>query len=234
MQAKKIEIAKTAEAVKILSNLREMVGDESFAKALGIVTSARPISYCDFPTAKPNEDIPVLKMGRLTVTTKITQLGEKYTNVVREEGALIIPIQFDSNGTPNIILLRQFRGATCQTFTELPAGIKDKGEESISTAIRELREETGYNVKNINQLPSLIYSGPGFTTDRQRVYLAEVEGTPKTQINHDDSKSITEVIKIPLEKAGKIIQEGKMPEDNKIDTKTAFGILFAYNKLLRK
>jgi ADP-ribose pyrophosphatase len=44
-----------------------------------------------------------------------------------------------------IVLVEQFRPARETVTLELPGGLVDAGEEAIVTALRELREETGYD-----------------------------------------------------------------------------------------
>lgn len=48
--------------------------------------------------------------------------------------------------TPNgdIVLVRQFRPAVEAVTLELPAGLVDAGDTAEATAVRELREETGF------------------------------------------------------------------------------------------
>ncbi len=45
-----------------------------------------------------------------------------------------------------IILVRMYKPGAAKVVTELPTGLVDKGENPKATAIRELREETGYVV----------------------------------------------------------------------------------------
>lgn len=67
---------------------------------------------------------------------------------IQHPGAvMIIPLVQRDDGTTGVILERQFRYPLGKTLIELPAGKRDPGEEqqSLATATRELREETGYS-----------------------------------------------------------------------------------------
>ena len=53
-----------------------------------------------------------------------------------------------------ILLERQFRYAVGKEVLEVPAGKMDPGEEPVRSALRELREETGYRAGKIRELTS--------------------------------------------------------------------------------
>ena len=46
---------------------------------------------------------------------------------------------------PELLLQKQFRPPINKVVIEIPAGLVDKGETAAETAVRELREETGYH-----------------------------------------------------------------------------------------
>src|ERR1700735_3945287 len=43
-----------------------------------------------------------------------------------------------------VVLVREYRHGTAEIMLELPSGTMEAGEDPLATAIRELREETGY------------------------------------------------------------------------------------------
>lgn len=45
---------------------------------------------------------------------------------------------------PEIVLQKQFRPPIGKVVIEVPAGLVDAGESAAESAVRELREETGY------------------------------------------------------------------------------------------
>lgn len=79
-------------------------------------------------------------------------------------------IPLDSQG--NILFVRQYRHAISQEFLELPAGVKEKGEDPEECARREIREETGMSAGSI-QLLGEFYQAPGYSTEYMYIFLAQ-------------------------------------------------------------
>ncbi|ELR14875.1 hydrolase, NUDIX family [Acanthamoeba castellanii str. Neff] len=86
-----------------------------------------------------------------------------------------------------LILVRQFRPPTAMYCLELPAGLCDSGEAPEVTAVRELKEETGYTAEIIDVSPSLIAVVNGD--------LPENDNPPL----QNDSGEFTEVVLAPVD-----------------------------------
>ena len=86
--------------------------------------------------------------------------------IVHPGAAAMIPILPDGR----ILLVRQFRYALRATFLEIPAGKLDPGEHSFDTAVRELREETGYEAAEWAYMTRL-HPAIGFATEVMDLYL---------------------------------------------------------------
>jgi ADP-ribose pyrophosphatase len=75
-----------------------------------------------------------------------------YREFVKHPGAsMVIPILEDGR----VVIERQYRYPHQQVFTEFPAGKIDAGEDPEQTALRELREETGYQAGEIAHLTTI-------------------------------------------------------------------------------
>ncbi len=74
--------------------------------------------------------------------------GESTREYVRHPGAvMIIPLLERAGGHPEVVLERQYRYPVGRTLIEFPAGKRDPGEDALTCAVRELREETGYRAR---------------------------------------------------------------------------------------
>jgi ADP-ribose pyrophosphatase len=97
-----------------------------------------------------------------------------WTIVHRKPAVVIAPV----TGDGKIVLIRQERIPIKQAIWEMPSGqIDDRNSDPDNVknvALRELREETGYELAPNGELISLGYffSSPGFTDERGYFFLA--------------------------------------------------------------
>lgn len=69
------------------------------------------------------------------------------------------------------ILVKQYRFGSGRITTEIPAGLIDKNESSRNSAIRELREETGFSTENWQYMGS-VEPNPAYLNNRCHHWLA--------------------------------------------------------------
>ncbi len=147
-------------------------------------------------------------------------------DVIRHSGsAVILALQRDAKGEPQVLLERQYRHAAGKYLWEIPAGRLDPGETPLAGARRELAEETGFRAKRWRKLVRY-YASPGFLGEWMQIFLAE-ELTPG-----EDSPDADEIIHhkfVPLSDAL------KMADKNEIeDAKTLLALLtYARNNGIR-
>src|SRR2546423_1566927 len=67
-------------------------------------------------------------------------------HIVRSPGAVaIVPVLFDAEGNPSVVMVDQYRAPFEEVIRELPAGMRDVDDEPPEpTARRELVEATGF------------------------------------------------------------------------------------------
>lgn len=111
-------------------------------------------------------------------------------------------IALDAAG--NLLLVDQFRLPAGKMLLEIPAGCVEPGEEPRTTAIRELREETGYSPGSIIKLGGF-YLAPGYATEYMHIFVAqELVYAPLTA---EDTDGI-ELIREPLCHVDQLICSG--------------------------
>jgi 8-oxo-dGDP phosphatase len=90
-------------------------------------------------------------------------------DVVEHPGAVAVVAVNDAD---EVLLIRQYRHPVARQLWEIPAGLRDvPGEPLVETAQRELLEEAGYLAADWHVLTD-IFTSPGFSTERLRVFLA--------------------------------------------------------------
>lgn len=95
---------------------------------------------------------------------------------IHDHGKAVAILPFDRRaGT--VILVSQLRvpvllaGEGDGTLVEVPAGLIDAGETAAETALRELREEAGIEVRDLEWVGD-VYASPGSVTETVALYLA--------------------------------------------------------------
>ena len=129
----------------------------------------------------------------------------------------MIPI--DQEGM--ILMVRQHRNAIDGYSLEIPAGGRDKGEDSLTCAVRECEEETGYRAKKVTHLIDM-YTTVAFSNEKISIYYSK--DLIKTKQNLDANEDVR-VERYSLEELISMIYKGEIK-----DSKTIAGIL-AYSNV---
>ena len=134
-------------------------------------------------------------------------------DIVRHPGAVaIVPLLGDGR----VALVRQYRYAAGKTLLEIPAGTLEQGEPPLECAARELREEIGYEAKELEPLLSC-FMAPGYSDELIHFFVAR-----GLSVVGDDPE-IDEEITLELQSLEEVL---RMIEENVIeDAKTIVGIL---------
>ena len=126
----------------------------------------------------PDEEIYHGSLINVRVQMVPRALGapERFEIVDHPDAVAIVAVRDQGDGAgvgAEVVLVRQPRPAIGRETWELPAGLVDptEREHPDRTAMRELREETGYQAEVWRQL-AREYTSPGFTNEAITIYLA--------------------------------------------------------------
>lgn len=128
---------------------------------------------------------------------------------IKHPGASAIVPLFE-NG--DVMLINQFRYPAKKIFLEVPAGKIDKGESSDQTAVRELREETGLNAKEIHYVGHF-FPAIGYADEVIHIYVAM-----DMELNEDatDDDEFVQRERIPFSKAIELVHSGEINDGKTI------------------
>jgi ADP-ribose pyrophosphatase len=153
-----------------------------------------------------------------------------WTIVHRKPAVVIAPMTRDGK----IILIRQERIPIEQAIWEMPSGQiddHDGGEDKIkNTALREVREETGYELAPNGELISLGYffSSPGFTDERGYFFLARPVQPGAEGPDREEGESILDCRGFNGEEIRRMIADNEIRDANTLGicaTLAAHGLL---------
>lgn len=136
-------------------------------------------------------------------------------------GVAIIPIIDDNK----MIMVRQYRKAVEKIMLEIPAGILEVTEEPREAALRELKEETGYDAEKLKYIMEF-YTSPGYCDEK--IYLFLAENLKEGEIDLDPEEAVEHEI-YSIEELVKMVNRGEI-----VDSKTIIGINIAQNYLMSK
>ena len=141
--------------------------------------------------------------------------GMSQRDIVEHSGGAIMVAVTDDG---KVLMERQYRKALEQVLYELPAGKADPGEEPEVTAVRELKEETGYTAEEVKHLVSF-YPTCGYSNEYLHIYICR--GLTKGETSWDDTECM-DIMEIDAEELLSMIMSNEIK-----DSKTIIGILYA-------
>lgn len=127
---------------------------------------------------------------------KITYLGHdgktrtwECASRVRSQGAvMMIPVTRPGG---RLVIIRQFRPPTGRLVYEFPAGLINPGEDPVETAVRELKEETGYT-GTVDYCSPKVFTSPGLSSEFVHLVkmTVDLENQPDLATHFDESEYI--------------------------------------------
>ncbi len=150
------------------------------------------------------------------VQTPARSQPRPWTIVHRKAAVVIAPMTHDGK----IVLIRQERIPIREAIWEMPSGQIDNAEKRASetieqVALRELREEAGYELATDGELIPLghYFTSPGFTDERGHFFLARPV-VPCPDYVRDESESIVDCRPFAVSEIRRMIAESEIRDAN--------------------
>jgi ADP-ribose diphosphatase len=160
------------------------------------------------------------------VQTPARSQPRPWTIVHRKAAVVIAPMTRDGK----IVLIRQERIPIREAIWEMPSGQIDNAENRASetieqVALRELREEAGYELATDGELIPLghYFTSPGFTDERGHFFLARPV-VPCPDYVRDESESIVDCRPFAVSEIRRMIAENEIRDANTLGSCTRLAV----------
>jgi len=172
--------------------------------------------------------------GHITVATEVVRTPSRSEprpwTVVHRKSAVVVAAM---TAEGKLVLIRQERIPIRDTIWEMPAGQVDELCDTGSfkeVALRELREETGYELAADGELTFLgdFFSSAGFTDERAFLFLARTVHRSSHGHAHDDTEAILDCQEFSAAALNAMIAANEIRDANTLSTfarLTARGLL---------
>ena len=115
----------------------------------------------------------------------------------------IIPLTKDQK----VVMIKQYRFGSKEISLEIPGGMVDAGETVFSAATREMKEETGYDSKEVYEIGK-ISPNPALMSNHTYSYVAfNVEKSGEQKL---DNMEDIEVLEVDLNQIPTLITKGEI------------------------
>jgi 8-oxo-dGTP pyrophosphatase MutT (NUDIX family) len=182
----------------------------------------RPMSWPVVATRDLYRDDWVVALREDTITRP--GHPEEFTRISLEHPGAVIVLAVDEE--ERAVLLRQYRHTSGHEFVELPAGLRDAGDEPpVETAKRELREEVELEASDWRLLLST-YSSAGISDEVHVIFLARgLTHAPRGDFEMRHEEAEMETFRAPVSDLLEAVLDGRVRQGPLAQAVLAYTVL---------
>ena len=151
--------------------------------------------------SEEREDFEIFRVRTDRARSPRTDEVEEFNIAESPDGVTVIALTDGGE----VVMVEQFRHALRTVTLETPSGFMDEGESPVEAALRELREETGYEGEGARVIGCLELNPSWQTT---RVYVVQVANARRTtETDQDDAEDIR-VLTVPRARVRELVRSG--------------------------
>ncbi len=155
----------------------------------------------------------------------ITRPGhpEQFSRISLEHPGAVVVLAVDDD--ERVMCLRQYRHTTTHEFVELPAGLRDAGDEpAVETAARELREEVELEASRWRRLLST-YASAGVSEEVHEIFLARgLSHAPRGDFEMRHEEAEMERFWVPFAELLDAVLEGRVRQGPLVQAVLAYEV----------
>ena len=145
------------------------------------------------------------------------QNGTSKREIIEHNGGAVLAAITDQG---KMVMVKQFRKPAEKVLLEAPAGTIDPGEKPEKTAVRELKEETGYTAFEVSFLTKF-YPSVGYSEEILYLYLCT--GLTPGETDFDENEAI-DIREYEIEELYQMAMSGQLE-----DAKTIIAVLIVHS-----
>lgn len=156
----------------------------------------------------------------------ITRPGhpEHFSRLSLEHPGAVVVLAVDDE--ERVMCLRQYRHTSGHEFVELPAGLRDAGDEpAVETAQRELREEVELEASDWRQLLST-FASAGISDEVHEIFLARgLTHAPRGDFEMRHEEAEMERFWVPMADLLEAVLQGRVRQGPLVQAVLAYAVL---------
>jgi ADP-ribose pyrophosphatase len=149
---------------------------------------------------------------------------EQFSRISLEHPGAVVVLAVDDD--ERVMCLRQYRHTSGHEFVELPAGLRDAGDEpAVETAKRELREEVELDAADWRLLLST-FASAGISDEVHEIFLARrLTHAPRGDFEMEHEEAEMERFWVPMSDLLEAVLEGRVRQGPLAQAVLAYDVL---------